>query len=198
MVIGQYGEGRTVAFTGFTPEYAEKRAFWDLKIEFPYLVDQELTTNPVNAAYFGLFMRMLAAATGQQPATPYDEILLARDKPLFEMLQDSPPATLKTQNVLEARAEGSKATLSLDITNGPQYARLVRIRAEWEGPKDQVPYLVKYSDNYFDLLPGENKRVGVAISLPQKAGKVVRGHFSIQGSNVPVQQMAITLNGNSN
>ena len=198
LVIGQYGEGRTVAFSGFTPEYAERRASWDSKIEFLYLIDQEFINNPVSKAYFVLFMQMLVAATGQQPATPYKELLLARDKPLFEILQDSPPGTLRTVKILEAKAEGLKATLSLDITNGPQYARLVRIRAEWEGPEDQVPYLVRYSDNYFDLLPGENKRVIVVLTLPPQAGKLVKGRLSIEGSNVPAQQVAVTFSGNSN
>ena len=195
LAIGQYGQGRTVAFTGFTPEYTERRAFWDSRIEFPYLVDQEFYKNPASAAYFALFMRMLVAATGQQPATPYDEILAARDNPLFENLKSSPSAALRVPEALNVKASRGKASASLEIVNGQQFARLVRLRAEWSAPESQTPYLVMYSDNYFDLLPGENKMITLDLFLPQQIGKSIQGHLFIEGSNAPAQEIPITISG---
>jgi hypothetical protein len=195
LVTGQYGQGRTVVFTGFTPEYAERRADWDTKIEFPYLVDQEFYTNPVSTAYFALFMRMLAAATGQQPATPYDEVLAARDKPLFETLQDSPSAALRTPDALNAKASGGKASASLNVVNGQQYARLVRLRVEWNEPESQAPYLVMYSDNYFDLLPGESKTITLDLFMPPQVRKTIQGRVVMEASNAPAQEIPITISG---
>ena len=36
LVTGSYGQGRTVAFTGFTPPYLEHHAEWDSKVILPY------------------------------------------------------------------------------------------------------------------------------------------------------------------
>jgi hypothetical protein len=58
---------------------------------------------------------MLVAATGQQAATSYDEVLAARDKPLFETLQDSPSAALRAPDALNAKASGGKASASLNV-----------------------------------------------------------------------------------
>ena len=78
LVTGKFGQGRTVAFTGFTPAYTEKMwpkpgpesfSSWeDLPIIAPlrYLVDQEFVADPVNKSYFALFMRMIAAARGEE------------------------------------------------------------------------------------------------------------------------------------
>ena len=66
LVTGQYGQGRTVAFMGFTPDYEARHADWDPKVLYPYLLDQELISNPVNRAYFDLFMRMVGAASGEK------------------------------------------------------------------------------------------------------------------------------------
>ncbi len=195
LVTGQYGQGRTVAFTGFTPEYIEKRADWDPRIEFPYLVDQEFYANPVSAAYFALFMRILGAATGQQPAISSDELLNAREKPLFETLQDLPCATLETPEALNVSVSGEEAPVELHLVNGPQYARLVRLRVEWNAPENQAPYLVTYSDNYFDLLPGENKTITLRLFLRPQSAKPLKGRLRIEGSNAPAKEIPIILNG---
>src|SRR5262249_29773060 len=52
LVVGQYGSGRTVAFTGFTPGYHEERAYWDTNTTFPYLVDQQLYQEPATRLTF--------------------------------------------------------------------------------------------------------------------------------------------------
>jgi hypothetical protein len=194
LVTGQYGKGRTVAFTGFTPAYAERKSPWDPKLRIPYALDQEFVTNPVAKAYFALFMRMLAAVVGEKPASGYDELLAARDKPLFEKLKDLSAATLKVPESLRGTISGKKATMSLDLSNGPQYARLVRIRAEWDEPETKAPYLVMYSDNYFDLLPGERKSVSIELFVPSNSEKNIQGHMIIEGGNVTPLEIPVRLN----
>src|SRR5262249_38644597 len=82
LVLGHYGQGRTVAFTGFTPPYREEHAEWDAKVIYPYLVDQELYQYPATRAYLYLFMELLAAASGQKPQVRYDAFVAAREEPL--------------------------------------------------------------------------------------------------------------------
>jgi hypothetical protein len=193
LVTGRYGEGRTVAFTGFTPEYVERRADWDAKIVFPYLIDQEFAFRPATRAYFALFMRMLAEVTGRRPATPYGDILAARSQPLFEILQDQPAATLQLPTGVEATVSGGEAKVAFRVANGPQYARLVRVRAEWNTPETQAPYLTMFSDNYFDLSPSEAKEVSLDLRLPSGVRKPVEGRLIVEGSNVAAGNVPITL-----
>jgi hypothetical protein len=140
-------------------------------------------------------MRMLAAATGQQPVTPYEEVLAARVKPLFETLKDSPSAALRTPDALNAKASGGKASASLNVVNGQQYARLVRLRVEWNEPESQAPYLVMYSDNYFDLLPGESKTITLDLFMPPQVRKTIQGRVVMEASNAPAQEIPITISG---
>jgi hypothetical protein len=69
------------------------------------------------------------------------------------------------------------------------------LRAEWSAPESQTPYLVMYSDNYFDLLPGETKTITLEMSLSPKAGKHIEGHLCIEGSNVSPQYLPLTIDG---
>jgi len=193
LVEGRYGKGRTVAFTGFTPLYEERKAYWNEKIVFPYLVDQEFYRKPGLKAYFDVFMRMMASVTGETPATPYEEMLAAHEKPLFEMLKELPPADVRIPAKLRAQVANQKAQVKLNVTNGDRYARLVRVRAEWNGEPSRVPYLLLYSDNYFDLLPGESKEVVIDAFLSQASSETVSGTFLLEGSNVQTRQSAVEL-----
>jgi len=193
LVTGRYGEGKTVAFTGFTPVYTERHAEWDPKVVYPYLVDQELVSDPVKMAYFDLFMRMLVAASGEKPATSYEALFASRDKPLFETLKDLPPATVNLPAMVKGTLTGDKATIPITLTNGSQYARLVRVRIGWTASAETSPYLLLYSDNYFDLLPGENKNLEVKAFAPAGTVGPIRGNLVVEGSNVSALQIPITL-----
>jgi hypothetical protein len=195
LVTGQYGRGRTIAFTGFTPPYFERRADWDPEVVYPYMLDQEFYNDPATKAYFDLFTRMLSMATGEN-ATPYSkDILPEREKPLFEMLKEQPAADVKGPASLQAKVSGEQACVSLDLTNGAGYARLLRVRAEWKGPEENAPYLVMYSDNYFDLLPGQAKTVTLDVYLPKTSTGTTSGTLILEGSNVSTKQIPITLQG---
>jgi hypothetical protein len=193
LVIGQFGKGTTVAFTGFTPAYTEKKSSGDPKITLRYFIDQEFVTDPVTKSYFGLFMRMIAAASGEKPATAYDELLAERDKPLFESLKDLPTATLAVPSVLNATASGKKADAALMVTNGSKYARLVRVRAEWKEGEVNSPYLVKYSDNYFDLLPGESKSLALEMFLAKEHMGKLSGTLVVEGTNIESRRVPVEL-----
>jgi hypothetical protein len=184
VVTGEYGKGRTVAFTGFTPTWKERRSPWDRKMISSYQLDQELAADPQFRNCFALGMRVLAAALGHAPGTSFVEVLEAHRRPLFEMLQDQPKAKLEVPKtvaftVAEGRGEGI-----LQLRNGSDYARLVRVRAEWAVADSKAPYLVMFGDNYFDLLPREAKDLAIQIRLPKGTQGRVPGRLIVEGSNV--------------
>jgi beta-mannosidase len=191
LVTGDYGKGHTVAFTGYTPSYTLKKAFWDSGVTFPYCLDQEFVTNPVSKSYFSVFIRMLALASGEEPAVAFDDLLAAKEKPLFESLKDLPKATLTLPATITGVVSGSRAHAVLKLANGDAYARLVRVRAVWSG--SGYPYLVKYSDNYFDLLPGEEKSVDLEMLLPAQRAEKIAGTLIVAGPNVEERRIPVEL-----
>ena len=181
VAVGQYGQGHTVAFTGFTPT-------WEAPGDD--FLDEQFDNLPVTRAYFGIFGQVLAAATGAQPAVKISDLLAAREKPLFQTLKEQPATTMQT-TAPAAGAAGNTATLSLSLKNGKNYARLVRLRIEWDGPN---PYMSLYADNYFDLLPGETKNVAVELAFPDKLAAPVHGRLIVAGSNLAQTEIPITVN----
>jgi hypothetical protein len=147
--------------------------------------------HPVTRSYFSLFVRMIALASGEKPEIAFDDLLAARDKPLFESLKDLPKTSVKLPSAIEATTTGSRAHASLKITSGGDYARLVRVRAEWPATKAAAPYLVKYSDNYIDLLPGEEKSLDLEIFLPSIHGGRIVGTLIVEGPNIEAQRIPI-------
>jgi hypothetical protein len=158
-------------------------------------LDQEFVSNPRTQIYFSLFMKMIATVTAETPATPYKELLDARGKPLFETLKDQPTATLQPAKAVHATLSGSSASGSLTLANGPRYARLVRIRAEWSVPDVHAPYVALYGDNYFDLMPGESREISLEFRLSKAAANSVSGHLIVEGRNLEALKVPITLDG---
>ena len=119
-----------------------------------------------------------------------------REKPLFEMLQDQAPATLNTADSVKATASGNRASTSLNFTNGTKYARLIRVRAEWDEAQPGNPYLVLYKDNYFDLMPEESKSLALDLFLPPGQGRQIHGRLIVEGSNTSPREIPITIDRN--
>ncbi|MFN8009513.1 MAG: glycoside hydrolase family 2 TIM barrel-domain containing protein [Terriglobia bacterium] len=193
LVTGKYGKGTTLVFTGFTPAYAEKKSPWDPNLKVPYALDQEFVTNPVTNSYFDLFMRIMVAVIPEKPTRDLVEILQSRQKPLFEILQDQAPATINLPDTLNATVSGNRVHATLNLRNGAKYARLLRIRAAWDEPQPGSPYLTLYQDNYFDLLPEENKSLGMEFFLPPGSGKEIHGRLIVEGSNASSREIPLTI-----
>jgi len=193
VVTGSYEKGSTVAFTGFTPAWKERRSPWNRKLISSHQLDQELAADPQFRTCFALGMRMIAAALGEQPSTSFDDLLVARSRPLFEMLQDSPSASVELPESLRMDVTGHRATGVLTLRNGAKFARLLRIRCKWDGDASGAPYLTIYGDNYFDLLPGEEMTVTVEMRLSQGRPGPVEGTLVVEGSNVPPVEIPVVL-----
>ncbi|MEW5980067.1 MAG: sugar-binding domain-containing protein [Acidobacteriota bacterium] len=194
LATGQFGAGRTVAFTGFTPRYLEQRDHRDPQIVFSYMVDQEFYTQPLTKAYFELFLRLIAAATGESPAQDIRTVVESRDKPLFETLQDSAPARVSIEPRLQATA-ARKARLTIDLKNGPNFARLVQLRLNWKAEDEQAPVLAVFDVNYCDLLPGESRTISAELHLLKEGVSSLSGELVMEGSNVEERRMPIEWPG---
>jgi hypothetical protein len=107
------------------------------------------------------------------------------------MLKELPAATLQSGTALKAKVSGNGARVSVDLTEGHEYARLVRLRAVWDGPQ---PYMSMYSDNYFDLMPGEAKSISLELQFPEKLLAPVHGRLIMAGSNMAASEIPITVN----
>jgi beta-mannosidase len=193
LALGGYGQGHVVAFTGFTPAYNEQHAEWDEKVVYPYLLDQELYRNPITEAYFKLFMQMLASASGEKPQTTYDSLLAAREKPLFEILKDLPAAAIEVPGSADVRKSEDGVHFSFRITNGDHYARLLRVRAEWDATSSNTPYLVLFNDNYFDLAPSESRTVEGTAFFSKQENRPISGRFIVKGSNAAAKEVSIRI-----
>jgi hypothetical protein len=90
---------------------------------------------------------------------------------------------------IEVSDEGAR--FSFQVTNQDHYARLLRLRAEWDDQSADAFNPVSFKDNYFDLLPGETrtiegKLVSYAEGKPRVAGKLI-----VQGSNVAEKTISL-------
>ncbi len=107
------------------------------------------------------------------------------------MLKELPAAKLETGAAIQATASGNSATLAIDLKGENRYARLIRMRAVWDG---QQPYLSMYSDNYFDLFPGEAKTVSLDLKFPASLTAPLHGRLILAGSNMAATEIPITVN----
>jgi hypothetical protein len=130
---------------------------------------------------------------GIQPASTFDGIFEAHRRPLFETLQDQPKAQLDLPAKIQFAISAGRGEGTLQLRNGSDYARLVRVRAEWEGADSQAPYLVMFDDNYFDLLPNETRDLSIEIRMPRDARGRLSGRLIVEGSNVPAVEIPVSL-----
>jgi hypothetical protein len=168
LVTGKYGRGKTVVFTGFTP--------------------RDKTMPP---GYRDLFMRMLVEVGGERIRAAYDRIALPR-KLLFECLKGLPETSLSLPESLEVQESGRRAKSTLTLANVGGYARLVRIRVEWDKSDQRVPFL-QFSDNFIDLLPLENRSIALDWLLPQGQFGKSSGTLVVEGPNVKTRRIPIQV-----
>ncbi|MCL5098013.1 MAG: glutamine amidotransferase [Candidatus Omnitrophica bacterium] len=175
LVAGRYGQGRTVAFTGFTPAQA--------------------TLPP---AYEGLFRRMLLEAGGEKCRSALARLIAQYQPsfesalPLFQNLKDLPETSLQLPEAIELKTAGRRARTTLHLANGANYARLVRMRAEWEHGQADTPFLM-FSDNFIDLLPNESRSIALNLLLPDQPARKFEGTLVVEGPNVATRRIPITV-----
>jgi hypothetical protein len=188
LASGRYGQGHTVAFMGFTP-VNKGRAIQETIAPLGFNPSDKKELSPM---WLCLYAQMLMAARGENPEYRYATVVAA-NKPLMQLLKEQPLAevTLGSQPV-NMSIKGKAGRFSLDLSNGDHFARLVRVRAEWEDEVNK-PHVLLYSDNYFDLLPREKRTIEVDLRLQAKPTGTVEGTLVVEGTNVAEQRIPIHL-----
>ena len=85
---------------------------------------------------------------------------------------------------------------SVQLNNSDHYARLVRIRTEWEGEVDARSNLLLYDDNYLDLAPNESRTVHAILPLTGDTVQQLTGKLYVQGTNLAPVEIPLRLAGN--
>ena len=184
LVVSQYGRGRTAAFMGFTPG------------EMP--VAGPPAKHPLSPTWLALYGQLLLHVLGENPDNRY-ALVAGEEKPLFQLLKEQPAATVTVApSSLAADVRDGTAQLQVELRNGPRFARLLRVRAEWDDADHGYmvpaePYSVLFSDNYFDLFPGERKMVTLDLRLPGKLPRPLTGQLVVEGTNVPAMKIPVRL-----
>ena len=170
VVAGRYGQGRTVAFMGYTP-----------------------AESTLSASWLSLYGQMLVEALGENPEYRYSAVT-GGDTPLMQLLKQQPLATVKaTPAALAATLKDHVGGFTVELANNHGFARLVRLRIECEDPAQQSQLLALYGDNYFDLFPGEKKTVAVEVRTSPALAGTIKGTVIIQGSNVREVRIPVRL-----
>lgn len=174
LVTGEFGHGHTIGFTGFTPVADKKEE---------YILGQQLIQSPSNRAYFATFVALVALAAGEKTTMPVTALLAATEKPLFQTLKEQSTTRIGIQLERSAAGKDQSSTMRLlHLKNEAAYAHLVRLRVEWNSKLPQ-PYLTEFSDNAFEMLPGEEKTVTLSWRMPGGTG-TPSGTLIVDGANV--------------
>ena len=148
LVTGHYQRGQTFSYLGFTPQGT------------PKIVDRAVRSSSEDRLFALVAATVLALAAGREPATPIDQIIESRATPLYETLRKLPSAAWPEVTLSWSKV-GSPAA-SVNIKNGPSYIRGFHL---WfEGPDfSNGNAIALWSDQYFDLLPGEERDAKASI-----------------------------------
>lgn len=173
LASGSYGRGRTFAFTGFTP------STW---IKTDGFLDEQLQLSPESEAFFGLACELLSAAFDEPLSADLNALRAEHEKPLFQSLKESPATSLTgTISAVGANEEG-RQRYNIEITNGPAYARLVRINLD-DALQHNPNIIPLIGDSYFDLLPNERKTITLDW-IQQDKGNIAP-NLQIEATNAP-------------
>jgi hypothetical protein len=58
------------------------------------------------------------------------------------------------------------------------------VRAEWDGAPQDIPYLILFDDNYFDLMPNEKRTVHATLLFASANPSHVSGKLIVRATNV--------------
>jgi beta-mannosidase len=179
LTTGSYGQGKTVAFTGFTPAGTDETAL---------PIDQYLVAIPQIRAYFAEFADLLAEAM-PQPQPPAPGLLAAHEKPLFQSLKEQPETELEVTRVSPIENGDGSLRCRVRITSKQGYAHLVHLQMAWKQSGSEA-YLTGLTDNDFELLPKESKEVEVQwrrqATAPNAGGKLIVSAMNSRTTSLPL------------
>ncbi len=157
LVVGHYGKGRTIVYTGFSPEGTAKVG------EHRTILDRALRESANNRLFALISATVLALASEEDLPVPLKELLESRATPLYETLKDAPRPGWPNVSLSWTREGEGHIQARIRIQNdSPHFFRGFRLR--FEGPDfHSGRALPLWSNQYFDLLPGEEIQCSVEL-----------------------------------
>jgi beta-mannosidase len=168
LVSGHYGKGRTLAYLGFSPEGPARRGgggagSMSVRDRQPTIVDRAIRSSAEGRLFTIVAASLLALASGEDPPVPVKELLETRATPLYETLKNAPRPGWPNVSLSWTREGEGHIQARIRIENkSTQFFRGFRLR--FEGPDFlSGRVLTLWSNQYFDLLPGEGVEASVAL-----------------------------------
>ena len=179
LATGTYGQGRTFAFTGFTPST-------DIKTDG--FLDEQLVISREAEAFTGLVAELMSAATNDPLTEDVSALRAEHEKPLFQTLKEMPATQLTATIKQDSKTEDGTRRYKIEITNGASYAHLVRLNLD-DAQQHDPSLVAMFSDSFFDLLPGEHKTVLLDWMQLEK-GKEVLPILQVEATNAAAINLA--------
>lgn len=190
----RFGKGNVIAYTGFGPEGSSQL------MPSPLVIDRALRESVAQRTFGAMTAIMMALASGEDPPTGIDSMIQERTRPLYESMLDVNASHIGTPAEIAAvwtpGPDGSVIG-HVRITNGDVFR--YGLHVDLAGPRAQEnSHLALWSNQYFDLLPGEVADAEVTITRPTAnsserlwiTSETTGDPLSIRSSAVDVPQRA--------
>lgn len=165
LVSGHFGKGLVLAYLGFSPEGPANRGgggagSMSARDRQPVIVDRAIRSSAEGRLFTIITASLLALASGEDPQARIADLVDSRATPVFETLKNLPPAPWPKVTLSWVRSAEEWPAARIHISNGPAYFRGLRLRFDGRDFRDGSA-LSLWSNQFFDLLPGEQTDVNV-------------------------------------
>jgi hypothetical protein len=165
LVSGHFGRGLVLAYLGFSPEGPANRGgggagSMSARDPQPVIVDRAIRSSAEGRLFTIITASLLALASGEDPHTSIADLVDSRATPVFESLKHLPPTAWPKVTLSWVRSAEEWPAARIHISNGPGCFRGLRLRFDGRDFRDGS-VLPLWSNQFFDLLPGEEADVDV-------------------------------------
>jgi hypothetical protein len=172
LVSAHYGKGLVLAYLGFSPEGSANRGSGgagstSARDRQPVIVDRAVRSSVQGRLFTIVTASLLALASGKDPQARIADLVESRATPVFETLKNLPPAPWPKVTLSWVRSAEESRAARIHISNGPAYFRGLRLRFDGRDFRDGS-VLGLWSNQFFDLLPGEETDVDVEFITKSK------------------------------
>jgi hypothetical protein len=162
LVSSHYGKGLTLVYLGFSPEGSRT-----VRDHQPVVVDRAIRSSAEGRLFTIISASLLALASGEDPPSRIADLVESRTTPVFETLKNLPAAPWPAVTLSWAQSEENHPVARIHISNGPAYLRGLRLRFEGSDFREGN-VLALWSNQFFDMLPGEETDTNVEILTKKK------------------------------
>jgi beta-mannosidase len=156
LVSGRYGNGKTLAYMGFSPEGSIRRDFK------PVIVDRAIKASSQGQLFAMVSAILLALASSEKTEPDLMKLIESRRTPLYETLLELPPDSMPNITASWTRVSTGQMAGHIRIENGDRFTFGLRLRLD--GHDQQTGRLLSlWSNQYFDLFPHETAECDLTL-----------------------------------